>query len=252
MEFYNKIYNSDEDFVKYEESMHHTMYGKVKLVESVLKEIKFSLSDKKICLIPCDIGLYYKIFYKLIPDNTFYLLDKSFKPLDYIWQKNQPSNIKIQKVDVCEPFKSEDSFDLAISILALHLFEDIEVFFKNIFNNLENDGQFICIFLSVHNAKRHIMSKFFNQQVNKFYSESEIDMQVRKIGFKEVEIKPIELELKISKEIIPLIYNRFSNSYLYQQKESKVIKFQEYLAGLSDKDYINLKQEYTMIKGKGK
>lgn len=248
MAFYNQVYTDDEEFIKYEKSIWHTLKGKKYIINSVLKEIDYPIL-KKICFMPSDIGIYFKLFYHRAPHNYFYLVDKFKQPLNYIRKYYHVLNVDFSNYDVCKPFKFHTTFDIILSLMALHLLSNIDCFFQNSYNNLAAEGRLVCVFLSSENAENHIMNVYFKKHVNNFYDPEQLNKILQKTGFKNTILKPIRFELRIDKDNIPNVFNKYSNSFLYQYKETSIRKFQEFLRELNVGNELILNQEYTMLIG---
>ena len=246
---YNSIYDNSEYFKKYLDTISYTKESKRKILNAVIDKITLPV-NKKVCFLPCDVGMYYQILKELEPANEFILIDKSQIPLKYIYNKNTHTQTKYIKADISEKFEFQLNFDIAFTFLALQHIKDIEQFFNNVFNGLKENGVFAIATFSNSDVKNNIMSEYFGDEEHKFYSTEDIKNHLLRIGFQHIQIKELSFDTRIQEDEIPCIFSKFSNSFLYRQPQARIAGFHEFLRKKNQNGYITICHRYSIITSK--
>ena len=243
---YNSIYDNSEYFKKYLDTISYTKASKRKILDTVIDKITLPV-NKKVCLLPCDVGMYYQILKELEPANEFILIDKSQIPLKYISNKNTHTQTKYIKADISEKFEFQLNFDIAFTFLALQHIKDIEQFFNNVIYSLNKNGVFVIVTFSDSDINNNIMSEFFGNNEHSFHTSRDIENNLYKSGFQNIETAEISFDIEIKENEIPFIFNKFSNSFLYKQTQEKIGDFYQFLKDKVIEGFLKVNHNYTLI-----
>ena len=243
---YNSIYDNREWFSKYLDTISYTKESKRRILNTVIDKITLPV-NKRVCFLPCDVGMYYQILKHLEPDNEFILIDKSEIPLNHIANKNTHKKTKFIKADISKKFDFHLNIDIAFTFLALQHINDIEQFFNNVVNSLSKNGVFVIVTFSDLDIKNNIMSNFFGYNEHSFHTTEHIINSLFNTGFQHIETNELSFTLEIDEKDIPPIFNKFSNSFLYKQSQARIANFQQYLKEKTINGYLKVAHRYSII-----
>lgn len=245
---YDSLLENDSDFNKYSLLQEQTYLGKKLIVDELKRFLIPTPIQKKICLVPSDTGIIFDLLYKALPNNDFFLIDKSSKSLDSIKKSSHRTHATFIQ-ELMENFDNVNiNFDLILTIFGIHLLPSSKDFIRSISNHILPGGKICLVTMSPEQELEHPMTKYFPIKTPKTFLELEsIISDFLLNGMFLFNSHEIVYNQSIHCNDVENIFSKLSNSFLFKYDASIIKLFHNNIKALSHNNIINLKYRWTLL-----